>query len=243
MSKLASLLAVGLLLAVPAQASVTVTVNTEQRQFDTNPRLSEVLQPYALQQPWYWPAATLYRTDSTKPELLRQQLLQLLDAMAQQATQQELQQALASLRAQLLSWQLAERIVLPLDYDAVRVRAELNPRLDSGHYLIQLKPRPQAVHVSGAVQQARSVVHRGVTPVADYLTDIGVLAAADSSKVVVVQADGRVISAGIAYWNRHLVEAMPGAQILLLFAEPITDNRFAQLNSMLQQLALHRILP
>jgi len=36
---------------------------------------------------------------------------------------------------------------------------------------------------------------------------------------------------------------MPGAQLLVLFTEPVLDRRFSTLNTLLQQLAVHRILP
>jgi hypothetical protein len=58
-----------------------------------------------------------------------------------------------------------------------------------------------------------------------------------------VQPDGRVIKAGISYFNRSNTEAMPGAQLLVLFTEPMLDQRFSTLNTLLQQLAVHRILP
>ena len=232
-----------LLCSCLSQAAVSVDVNGERRDFSNNPRLTEVLQPYALQQQWYWPAAALYQTDSQRAEALRQQLLQLASEIAQQSDDAPLRDSLALLQAQLNQWQLADRIKLPLDYDAATVQPALNPRFDNGSYRIVLKRRPAVVHIAGAVKRSLSVPHISAGPVAAYVADNPMTYGADHSRLIVVQPDGRIITAGIGHWNSEHIEAMPGAQLLVLFAEPLLDARFAQLNALLQQLAAHRILP
>lgn len=247
MSKV-SLLLLALIFVINANAAVTVTVNTDTRRYDTNPRISEVLQPYALQQPWYWPAATLYRTDSNKPEQLRQRVLQLLNTLGQQTSDLGLRETYASLGTELLSWQLAERVVLAIDYDAARVKPELNPRLDDGEYLLQLKLRPEQVYLTGGIAQSGAVPHKAGAPVKEYLASAKLLNGADSSQLAVVQTNGQVQIAGVSYWNLEQIEAMPGAQLLVLFAPPLldrltADSNITQLNTLLQQLAVYRILP
>ena len=72
MSK-AMIAAVALLLCCGvSQAEVNVDINGQRYSYTDNPRLADVLQPYALQQNWYWPAAALYRTDTQRAEKLRQ---------------------------------------------------------------------------------------------------------------------------------------------------------------------------
>lgn len=232
-----------LLCSTLAQAAVTVDVNGDRRQYSENPRLVEVLQPYALQQQWYWPAATLFRTDTQHAEQLRRQLLRLATELAQQSDDAPLRDSLALLQAQVNKWQLADRVNIALDYDAATVKPTLNRRFDSGSYRLQLTRRPVSVHVSGAVKRAFSAPHIGAGPVAAYVVNVQMLSGADQSQLAVVQPDGRIVKAGISYWNDSHVEAMPGAQLLVLFAEPLLDNRFATLNALLQQLAVHRILP
>ncbi len=226
-----------------SQAAVSIDINGERRQYSENPRLAAVLQPYALKQQWYWPAAALYRTDSQRAEVLRQQLLQLANEIAQQSDDAPLRDSLALLQAQLNQWQLAERITIALDYDAATVQSALNPRFDNGSYRIQLKRRPVVVHIAGAVKRALSVPHSSASHVSVYTQDHQFSYAADTSRLAIVQPDGRIVIAGISYWNSEHIEAMPGAQLLVLFKEPLFDQRFARLNTLLQQLAVHRILP
>ncbi|MEH8015816.1 capsule biosynthesis GfcC family protein [Rheinheimera muenzenbergensis] len=224
-------------------AKVTVDINGERRQYSEAPRLAEVLQPYALKQQWYWPAAALYRTDSQYAQSLRRELISLAAEIAQQTDDKSLSDALALMQAQVNQWQLAERIVIPLDYDAATVQAALNPRFDAGDYRIVLGRRPGVVHIAGAVKRALSVPHNSASHVAVYAQPDHFSYAADASKLAVVQPDGRIVIAGISSWNSQHVEAMPGAQLLVLFTQPLLDKRFARLNALLQQLAVHRILP
>lgn len=226
-----------------SQAAVSIDVNGEQRDYPHNPRLAEVLQPYALTQPWYWPAAALYQTDSQRAETLRQQLLQLATEIAQQSDDALLRDSLALLQAQVNQWQLADRVNLALDYDAATIQPALNPRFDNGSYRIVLKRRPVVVYIAGAVKRSFSVPHISAGAVARYVSDGPMIYGADRDRLMVIQPDGRVIAAGIGHWNHEHIEAMPGAQLLVLFAEPLLDGRFARLNALLQQLAAHRILP
>lgn len=226
-----------------SQANVTVEVNGEQRNYTQPPRLTEVLQPYALQQQWYWPAAALYRLNSQRAENIRRELVALADEIGQQTHDKALRESLALLQAQVTQWQLAERIVVPIDYDAATVQMALNPRLDSGSYRLLLKRRPVDVHLIGAVKREFSVPHNGARHVAVYIQSEQFSPCADHSRVVIVQPDGQLIVAGIDSWNSQHIEAMPGAQLLVLFSEPMLDKRFATLNHLLQQLAVHRILP
>lgn len=232
-----------LLCSTLAKAAVTVDANGERRQYNENPRLVEVLQPYALQQQWYWPAASLFRTDTSKAEKLRRELLALATEISQQTDDASLSESLALLQAQVNSWQLADRVTIVIDYDAATAKPALNPRFDSGRYVLQLSRRPVMVHIGGAVKRSITTTHLSASPVSAYAVNTVMTTGADRSQLAVVQPDGRIVKAGISYWNENHVEAMPGAQLLVLFAEPLLDKRFATLNTLLQQLAVHRILP
>ncbi|MEO3678862.1 capsule biosynthesis GfcC family protein [Rheinheimera sp. FR7-31] len=232
-----------LVLSSISHAKVTVKVNGEQHNYEERPRLTEVLQPYALQQRWYWPAAALYRIDSQRAEHIRRDLVVLGEEILQQTDDTALQDALKLLLLQVNQWQLAERIFIPLDYDAASVQVSLNPLFDAGSYSVMLKRRPTMVHIAGAVSRSVSVPHNSASHVKVYLQEEQFSHGADRSRVAVVQPDGRVIIAGTESWNSEHVEAMPGAQLLVLFAEPLLDKRFATLNNLLQQLAVHRIFP
>ncbi|HEY9041754.1 MAG TPA: capsule biosynthesis GfcC family protein [Rheinheimera sp.] len=224
-------------------ADVNVDINGQQRSYSDNPRLADVLKPYALQQQWYWPAAALYRTDTQQAEKLRRQLLALATELAQQSDDAQLRDSLALLQAQVNQWQLADRVNIRVDYDAATVVPALNPRFDTGSYRLVLQRRPNTVFVGGAVRREVSVPHLGASDVAAYTASIKMTPGADSEQLAIVQPDGRIIKAGISYFNRSNTEAMPGAQLLVLFTEPMLDQRFSTLNTLLQQLAVHRILP
>ena len=226
-----------------SQAGVNIDINGQRRSYSDNPRLAEVLQPYALQQQWYWPAAALYRTDTQQAEKLRRQLLTLATELAQQSDDAKLRDSLALMQAQVNQWQLADRVSISLDYDAATVVAAANPRFDAGSYRLVLQRRPNSIFIAGAVRREVSTPHLGASDVSAYIASAKMTPGADHEQVAIVQPDGRIIKAGISYFNRSHAEAMPGAQLLVLFTEPVLDQRFSTLNTLLQQLAVHRILP
>src|SRR5690606_26416257 len=136
-----------------SQAGVNIDINGQRRSYSDNPRLAEVLQPYALQQQWYWPAAALYRTDTQQAEKLRRQLLTLATELAQQSDDARLRDSLALMQAQVNQWQLADRVSISLDYDAATVVPVANPRFDAGSYRLVLQRRPNSIFIAGAVRR------------------------------------------------------------------------------------------
>ncbi|WP_215398014.1 capsule biosynthesis GfcC family protein [Rheinheimera oceanensis] len=233
-----------LLIAPAVYGAVTVDINGSQYQFDTNPRLSEVLAPVALQSNWYWPAAALYRLDSDEPEQLRQQVLQQIAQLKQyNAADSDLVTTLQSLERQVAAWRLAKRIAKPIDYDFARVRPDLNPRFDNGAYLLQLKQRPGNVYLFGALNSEMTVTHRGAAPAADYMLSARPTGTADVTELMLVQPDGKVQAAGAAYWNHAHIEAMPGAQMFVPLRSQLFSSQLDILNKRLLELASHRVLP
>lgn len=225
-------------------AQVAVQINGTDFQFTGNPRLSEVLAPVALQAKWYWPASALYKLDGNQPVMQQQQLLKNINELKQQyATDSDVFAALVSVERQVAAWQLAERVIMPMDYDFARLRQNLNPRFDNGNYLLKLLPRPQVVHVFGAVQRAVAVTHQSSAAVSHYLPDIERSTLAADHEVIILQPDGSRLAAGIAYWNQQHIEVMPGAQLFIPFKAQLFGREFARLNEQLEQLAMHRILP
>lgn len=233
-----------LLIVSAADAAVSVIINDASYQFETNPRLSEVLAPVALQSAWYWPAATLYQLDSNKPEQLRQQLLrQIAELKLSYAADSELVDTLGSLELQLASWRLAQRILLSIDYDFARVRPEFNPRFDDGAYLLRLTQRPDKVHLFGAISTAVTLQYRDASAAAFYLASAQPTASANLAELVLLQPDGKVQTAGAAYWNKTRTEAMPGAQIFIPLKSRLFNSQLEILNQRLLELAIHRVLP
>ncbi|HEY0924893.1 capsule biosynthesis GfcC family protein [Rheinheimera pacifica] len=233
-----------LLVTPVVYGAVTVDINSNRYQFDSNPRLNEVLAPVALQSNWYWPAAALYQLDSDEPEQLRHQLLQQIVQLKQDnSANNELVTTLQSLERQVAAWRLAKRILVPIDYDFARIRPEFNPRFDSGTYLLQLKRRPANVYLFGALSSEMTVTHRSAAPAADYVVSAQTTAVADLAELMLLQPDGKVQAVGAAYWNHAHIEAMPGAQVFIPLQSQLFNSQFELLNQRLLELASHRVLP
>ena len=221
-------------------AAVSVEINNSIYTFENNPRLAEALAPVALQQSWYWPASTLSRLNSSRPEQQRQAVIQQLEALQGKAGP-ALQQQFAALQSQISSWQLAERILIPIDYDLARAKAPFNPRFEPGSYKLQLVARPEQVQFWGAVLRPIAVAHSGATAIAAYLPAVEHSAFADKSVVYLIQPNGSIAEVGVAGWNQQHTEAMPGAEVFIPFATGWFSKDINKLNQDLLALALHRV--
>jgi hypothetical protein len=222
-------------------AVVRVEINNSSYTFVTKPRVADVLAPVALQQNWYWPASTLYRLNSSGPQQQRQAVIQQLEALQRKA-EPALQQEFAALQSQISSWQLAERILISVDYDLARAQPPFNPQFEPGAYKLQLVARPEQVQFWGAVVRPIAVAHSGVTAIASYLPAVERSAFADKSVVYVIQPDGSITEVGVAGWNHQHIEAMPGAQVFIPFAVGWFGKDIDTLNQNLLELALHRVV-
>lgn len=223
------------------EATVNIEINHQHFAFITEPRLAEVLAPVALKQNWYWPATKLYRLNSLEVEQQRTAVLAQLQTL-QDTFKPPLQQELAALQLQIKNWQLAKRIVIPVDYDLARVQQPFNPRFQSGSYKLQLVNRPDTVLFWGATVKPVVVTHSGATAVSDYLPSIVRSDFADKSYVYIIQPDGRIIEVGVAAWNQQHIEAMPGAQVYIPFADSWFGADMNSLNKSILELALHRVV-
>lgn len=231
------------LLSLPALANVTITVNQQRYNYSLNPRLADVLAPVALQQNWYWPAAALYRANNDKPEYLRQQILTRLQQLLTKEPDGDKAQALRALQQQLLGWKLAERIVLPVDFDLARIKASANPRFDDGEYILQLTERPRFIFISGLLKSESSVPHRGAAAINEYLAGLHHYDIASKDNVYIIEPNGNIKQVPIAYWNNKRYEIMPGGQLFVPFTDTLIGNDLAELNTKIAELAVHRILP
>ena len=236
------LLTVGL--SFTARSAVQVTVDNKLYQYDNKPRLAEVLAPVALERNWYWPAAALYKLDSPEPEQLRAELLaQIAQLLLQYADDAAMQQTLHAIKTQLTSWRLAKRIAINIDYDAARIKPELNPRLDDGNYLLQLSMRPTRVYPFGAISTGSAITHQSAVALVSYAPAVQTAAQADLTKWWMLQPDGTTQAIGVAAWNQAYGEVMPGAQLFVPLKTALFNPQIEQLNQRLIELAVHRVLP
>lgn len=238
------LICLGLYFAAAANAAVLVTINKQLYQYDTNPRLVEVLAPEALSNNWYWPAAALYRLDSVVPQQLRTELLALVEQLSfKYQHNTAMLQTLATVKRQVTTWDLAKRIMIKIDYDAARLRPEFNPRFDDGEYLLRLSARPPRVHAFGAVTNPGPITHQSTAAIAQYVSSIKPAEMAELTNIIVLQPDGTTHTVGVVYWNQTHIEAMPGAQLFLPLKASLFNPEIEQLNQLLLKLAVHRVLP
>ncbi|MFT6895648.1 MAG: hypothetical protein ACJA13_000045 [Paraglaciecola sp.] len=241
---LIGLLAMGCLALTSARAEVTVQVNQQQYIFEHEPRLVEVLAPIATEQNWYWPAAAVYEIDNSELESTRQEVLNQLSilAKAQMPKNAQLKLAVEQLAADITNWTLARRLPIAIDYELARIKAAANPQFPPGNYIVSIAPRPNIVFVLGAVTYSRHVVHLPNADVSDYMAKQSLTILADKDYVIVIQADGTVVKAPAAYWNKIHQEVMPGSQLFVPFKESLFAPELSKINQQIIKLALNRVL-
>ncbi|MFQ3235851.1 MAG: hypothetical protein ACI9C4_001414 [Paraglaciecola sp.] len=241
---LIGLLAMGCLAFNSATAEVTVKVNQQQYVYEHEPRLVEVLTPLAVQQNWYWPAATVYQTDNSNLEDTRQAVLNQLSILAKAQLSKNAQNKLAleQLATDITRWTLARRLPIAIDYDLARIKAAANPQFTHGNYILRLTTRSKVVHILGALNYSQQVAHLPNGDVGDYTTKKSMTNLADKDYMVVIQADGTVIKAPVAYWNKTHQEVMPGSQLFIPFKESLFSPELSKVNQQIIELAVNRVL-
>lgn len=232
------------LLSARALAVVDVQINQLQFSYPEPVRLAQVLAPVSGSSDWYWPASAIYKSDDDSAEQLRNQVLnQIVALKAQRDPSEASYQALSAIEEQVSLWTLATRVVRTINYDAARLDPKQNPMLDHGRYMIRIMPRPDSVHLAGAVMRAGSYAHKSQTSTPDYLASISKLEGAEHDFVYVVTPFGEVNRVGIAYWNGTYNQLMPGSQVIVPVFSSIFTPSLTQFNESLAQLAVHRVLP
>lgn len=226
-----------------AMASVTVTVGKEQYIFSHAPRLSEILAPLADQRDWYWPGTVLFEADESQLEKTRQLLLNNLSTVSirYQLKNPSLALSIEQLKMTITNWSLARRLPITIDYDLARIVAASNPQLPHGKFILELTERKNNLPLFGAVNQTTNVTHLAHSDVSMYVSDQIRSDLANKDYLILIQADGRIIKAPIAYWNKAHQEAMPGSQLFIPFSEPLLQPEFAIINQQVTALALNRL--
>jgi hypothetical protein len=224
-------------------ANVTVVVNQKQYIFAHSPRLVEILTPIAAQQNWYWPGVTLYETDDSQLEVERQLLIDNLTSLIKryQTEKPDTASALEQLQVSVLSWRLARRFPIKIDYDLARVVAAANPQLPPGKYILDIKSRMHTVQLFGAINKTATLPHLPHADVSEYIISQNLTDLANKDIVTIIQADGRKITAPVAYWNKTHQEVMPGSQIFVPFKQSIFQPELATINQKIINLALNRV--
>lgn len=221
-------------------ADINININQQNFTFAEPPRLDQVLHNIAYADNWYWPAAKLFRLNTSNAITLRNDVLTKLKFM-QLSASDENAVLVGDLIKQIKNWQLADRVIINLDYDRAQTNPQLNPQFEQGQYQIDLVTRPNFFNVFGLVSQTLNISMKKDTCAHEYIAaNLPELQNKDS--VYLISADGQIDKIGIAYWNAACVDIMPGSQIFVPFDESqfFSDNQ--DLNNQIARLALNRIM-
>lgn len=203
--------------------------------YENNPRLSAVLSRLVLSKEFYWHSASLYRLNSQSMDSELKRLNDLLAKVkAETGVKTEKMVALLAIEHQIAQWRLAERLPLIVDYDLIRIREELNPRLESGDYYLHLPFREYEVSIVGAVAEVGRVAHIAAQSVDKYLEkkNISFLSYADTNVVYIIHPTGRVKRIPLGLHNSSHNEVPPGGTIYI----PLKELPFSKVNSELNEL-------
>lgn len=223
---------------VPAYAEVKVTINQQTFDFAESPRLSEVLAPVALTNNWYWPAAKLFRLDTSHAETVREQVLMDIARISRFADRKQAS-ILARLAAEIRYWKLAQRIILPIDYDLARINPAANPKFDAGAYHLLLSPRSEQILIFGAINRTLSLSHVGAMSAFEYLQFAALTASASKQELWLIQPNGHIVK--LAKLDALPVAPMPGAMIYVPFSTLLFSTDMDKLNSSIIALAVNRV--
>lgn len=223
-----------------SSAQVSIQINQHKFDFTASPRLAEVLSPIAYQDNWYWPAARLFRSDTHEALALRNSVIAKLKFL-QLSLNNDSAVLVDELIQQINSWQLADRILINLDYDRAQTNPQLNPQFEQGQYKLDLVTRPTSFTVFGLVRQP-VVIDLTDNMCAHHYINSAFSQLENKDFVYLISADGRIDKIGIAYWNAGCVDIMPGSQIYLPFNESQFFSENRELNRQIVELALNRIM-
>ncbi|BDX04510.1 capsule biosynthesis GfcC family protein [Planctobacterium marinum] len=207
--------------------------------YDINPRLSAVLNRLVLGTDFYWHNSSLYALDDKTANNHKSDVIALLQQIkSKTGVATSKMQTLVSLQEEVEKWQVATRLPLNLDYDLIRIREELNPRLSDGRYRLHLPFRVYTVNVVGAISQTKKLAHQSMSHVRDYLQadSIEYLPYADKTFVFVIHPNGQTKKVSLGFENIEHVEVPPGGTIYIPIKELPFSSENEQLNISIAQL-------
>jgi len=227
-----------------AFSEVKIEVGSRTVKFDENPKLSQVLSRFVISTDYYWHNAAIYDLQSSTARQLKREVIKELDALiAITGRKTQKHAALMTVKRQVSSWNVADKLPLVVDYDLIRVKEELNPRLDSGHYYLYLPFRTYDVNIVGAVKQPTTLTHIGTASIKTYLDDkrLELLEYADSEYVFLIHPNGSYKKVSLGLNNRQHVEVPPGGMIYIPLNELPFNSTNTELNEKIARLAGNRL--
>lgn len=240
MKKLLFICALTFSVVFNTKAAVEIQYAGNKLSFESNPRLASVLERLVVSTDFYWHSASLFDLDSPKVATLKREIIKDLDVILNKTgVKTEKYKAIKALKKQVLSWQVAVKLPLVIDYDMIRIKEELNYRFDDGRYLLHLPFREYEIKVIGAIEEAKKINHRAAAPVQSYFdnSDFSLREYADSEFVFVIHPNGSYKKVSLGLHSQQYVEIPPGGTIYIPIRELPFDATNAQLNEKIARLA------
>lgn len=224
--------------------AVLVELNGQQQGYFQQPRLAEVLLAASSDSRVYWPTAQLYKLDPKQlvaAEQLRGAVMEQLRLLSiHWQAEPQVAANLMQLRSQLANWRLAQPLFLALDPDLSRTRAEFNPRLDAGMYLLQPKRRPGFITLTG-LGGDQFVEHKAGTLAYQYLTQAYGIDHRGVDDIYWLRAGPTPVKLPVASWNRNLQQLPPGSLLFVPVPAKWLPEPWQDLNQQLLQLLQSRV--
>lgn len=231
--------------AVTNQPVVLIEINQKTQGYFSPPRLGLVLQQADIDRNLYWPGARLYRLDNVPADIAQQQqkVLEQLRLLAiHWHLKPHVAQSLMQMRSQIKNWRFGNAIAADLDPDLVNQRIELNPRLDPGHYLIQVKKRRGFVTLFSLFGE-QFVAHQQQKMLYEYVAPVLGSGLSDTSEALLLQHAKPPIVVPVADWNREHRPLLPGDIVFIPLSEDWLTPDTSDLNQSIVSLLQHRIYP
>lgn len=226
--------------AAPTKSEVEITINQSAYAYSSNPRLSDVLAPVALKENWYWPSSQLFRSNTNNAQDSQNQIVEMLSSQAN--SKASYYGTFNNLVNQLLSWDVADRVNIQVDFDLARTVTQHNPRLENGQYKMFLSTRPTHLYVFGAVENALNLPFTDNNCVVDIIANIELSTYAHKSYVYVISPNSEINKIAIALWNAsQCASLMPGSMVYIPLQEGHFSDKYSIINRRIAELAVNRI--
>lgn len=177
-----------------------------------------------------WAPGTLITVPAATPQAQQQYVHLQNQLKAWAATESgDTGQTINNVIRQLQGVRVIGRQFTSMDADLILNNNAANRRLQ-GEYSVFVTTRPDKVLLLGAISGAGKQPWVAGRSVSEYLADHQFLSGANRNNAVVIDADGTVRIAPVAYWNQRHVEAQPGSVIWVGFSHWTLPRQYKNLN-------------
>lgn len=188
-----------------------------------------------------WAPGTLITT-SAATQQAQQQYLNLQNQLkAWEATESgDTRQTISNVIRQLQGLRVTGRQFTSMDEDLILNNNTANRQLQ-GKYNVFTATRPGNVLLLGALSGAGKQPWVAGRTVREYLAEHQFLSGANLNEAMVIDPNGTVRVAPVAYWNYRHVEAEPGSVIWIGFSHWTLPRQYKNLNQNILSVLAHRI--